>query len=80
MANNRRLIVAITGASGAAYAIRFLQAASSHYDDIYVTLSEQARQVINLETDRSLSPGAVSSEQLLGFPCPPAVPLSMTVW
>ncbi|MCX6378148.1 MAG: hypothetical protein NT023_01510 [Armatimonadetes bacterium] len=38
----RKLVVAITGASGAPYAIRFLQVAIQHYSEIYVALSEQA--------------------------------------
>jgi len=44
-----RLVVAVTGASGAIYAKRFLECASSHFKEIYVVLSEQAQQVIRLE-------------------------------
>ncbi len=68
--NSRRLIVAITGASGAPYAIRFLELAIPHYDEIYLTLSEQARQVIALEAGITLDPNKICAEQLLGFPAP----------
>lgn len=62
-----RLIVAITGASGAPYAIRFLQEATKHYREIYVALSDQALQVISLETERTINPRNLSAERLLGF-------------
>ena len=63
----RRLIVAITGASGAPYAVRFLQEATKHYGEIYVALSDQAMQVISLETGRMVNPRNLSAETLLGF-------------
>ncbi len=66
-AESRRLIVAITGASGAPYAVRFLQIAVQHYDEIYLAVSEQARQVIALETGRSVSFDDQLSDSLLGF-------------
>jgi 4-hydroxy-3-polyprenylbenzoate decarboxylase len=62
-----RLIVAITGASGARYALRFLKCAVKHYREIYLTLSDQALQVINLETDCGVNAGNLSPENLLGF-------------
>ena len=65
---NRRLIVAITGASGAPYAVRFLQEATKHFGEIYVALSDQAMQVISLETGRMVNPRNLSAEALLGFP------------
>lgn len=67
---SRRLVVAITGASGARYALRFLEAAAMHYNEIYIALSDQAYQVINLEAGRTISPKNISAESLLGFPCP----------
>jgi len=70
MPPTRRLIVAITGASGAPYALRFLQAATAHYDEIYVALSEQARQVINLETGANLIANQISARDLVGFEAP----------
>jgi 4-hydroxy-3-polyprenylbenzoate decarboxylase len=63
-----RLIVAITGASGAPYAVRFLQEAVHHYEEIYVALSDQAVQVIGLETGRPIDPRHPSAEALLGAP------------
>jgi flavin prenyltransferase len=65
--SSRRLIVAITGASGAPYAVRFLQIAVQHYDEIYLAVSEQARQVIGLETGRAVTFDDRLSESLLGF-------------
>lgn len=65
-----RLIVAITGASGARYAIRFLEEASKRFNEIYVALSDQALQVIGLETGRGISRATLSAETLLGCPAP----------
>jgi 4-hydroxy-3-polyprenylbenzoate decarboxylase len=65
-----RLLVAITGASGAPYAVRFLELAAHQFREIYVMLTDQAIQVIALETGRKLNPAALSAEDLLGFPCP----------
>ncbi len=62
----KRIIVAITGASGAAYALRFLECAAAHYDEVYVMLSDQARQVIALETGLNLPPGNAAQVQLPG--------------
>jgi 4-hydroxy-3-polyprenylbenzoate decarboxylase len=47
----KRLVVAVTGASGAIYATRFLARAAEHFDEILITLSEQALQVLSTETD-----------------------------
>jgi 4-hydroxy-3-polyprenylbenzoate decarboxylase len=65
----RRLVVAITGASGARYAVRFLEEAVRHYSEIYVALSDQALQVISLETGRLVDAGTLNAESLLGKPC-----------
>ena len=62
-----RLVVAITGASGAPYALRFLQEATRHYKEIYVALSDQALQVISVETGRTVNARSLSSQTLLGF-------------
>ena len=63
-----RLIVAITGASGAIYAVRFLEQAAKHYDQVYLTLSEQALQVAATELDRPVQIGEPTVENLLGRP------------
>ena len=45
----RRLVVAITGASGSIYAVRFLEAALEHYDRIYLTMTENAAGIMRAE-------------------------------
>ncbi len=40
-----RLVVGVTGASGAIYAQRFLRIAAKHFEEIYVTISTQAVDV-----------------------------------
>ena len=65
-----RLVVAITGASGAPYAVRFLQEAVRHYEEIYVAVSDQALQVISLETDRPIDARNLSAQSLLGLDTP----------
>lgn len=66
----RRLVVGVTGASGAIYAQRFLAQAARHFDDIYVTLSRQAVQVAGTELGISLNPAALDIEKWLGRPAP----------
>lgn len=44
-----RLVVAVTGASGAIYAQRFLREAARRYETVYLMLSAQACQVANTE-------------------------------
>jgi 4-hydroxy-3-polyprenylbenzoate decarboxylase len=64
--STRKLVVAITGASGAIYAQRFLIHAVNHYDDIYLCLSEQAIQVAATELGISLNRASFSTEKWLG--------------
>ena len=47
----KRLVVAVTGASGAPYAVRFLEQAARHCDEIYLTLSSNADAVLKTELD-----------------------------
>ena len=47
--STRKLVVAVTGASGAIYAQRFLVHATEHFDEIYLCLSVQATQVASTE-------------------------------
>jgi len=49
-----RLVVAVTGASGALYAVRFLRQAARLYDEVYVTLSDQASMVYATELGHRL--------------------------
>ena len=48
----KRLVVAVTGASGAPYAVRFLSEAARHCDEIFLTLSSNADAVLKTELDR----------------------------
>lgn len=59
-----RLVVAVTGASGAIYARRFLVAASKVFDDVYLTVSGPARQVA--QTELGLGRDFTQSEWLGG--------------
>ncbi len=62
----KRLVVAVTGASGALYAVRFLRQASRHYDEIYVMLSDNAVAVYNTETSGTLT-RPYSAQSYLGI-------------
>lgn len=62
MGQERSLVVAITGASGSVYAVRFLESILEHYDRIYLTISENAATVMRTE----LGIGSVDTEALLG--------------
>ena len=45
----KRLMVAVTGASGAMYAASFLRFACDHYHTVYLTLSENAEAIVSDE-------------------------------
>lgn len=64
--STRKLVVAITGASGAIYAQRLLIHAVNHFDDIYLCLSAQAIQVAATELNISLSREEFSTADWLG--------------
>ena len=66
---DKRLVVAITGASGAIYGVRFLRQAVRHFDEIYVILSTNARAVLATEMDIKVSP-TPTAQQLLGMDSP----------
>src|SRR5579871_3808989 len=63
-----RLVMAMTGASGAIYAVRFLEQAARRYKTIYVMASDQALQVVQTELERPIDPTNLSAEALLGKP------------
>jgi flavin prenyltransferase len=65
----RRLVVAMSGASGAIYGVRFLRQAVRYYDEIYLTLSTNVPDVLATEMDIRLSPSPTARE-LLGFDSP----------
>lgn len=60
-----KLIVGITGASGAIYAVRFLRQAAQHFNEIYVTVSDQALQVANTELGLGVTRSNLSTQTLL---------------
>jgi flavin prenyltransferase len=66
---SRRLVVAMGGASGAIYAVRFLRQAVRHFDEIYLMLSRNATAVLQTEMDIRLSETPTAGE-LLGFDAP----------
>ncbi len=66
MSTPRRLVVAVTGASGALYAVRFLRQAARHYDEIYVMLSGNAPAVFSTETGGRLTPPYTAQDYLGG--------------
>ncbi len=62
-------MVAMGGASGAIYGVRFLQTAVRYFDEVYVTLSSNAPDVLKTEMDICLSESPTAKE-LLGFDAP----------
>ena len=66
---SRRLVVAMGGASGAMYAVRFLRQAVTHYDEIYLTMSRNAHAVLLTEMDIRMSEPPLGSD-LVGFDAP----------
>lgn len=65
-----RLVVAVTGASGAIYAQRFLRQAAERYDEVYLTLSDQAIQVAETELGIHLDRDRFSTADWLGADLP----------
>ncbi|HTQ12167.1 MAG TPA: flavin prenyltransferase UbiX [Fimbriimonadaceae bacterium] len=65
-----RLVVGVSGASGAIYAQRFLRQAASHFREVYLILSEQAAQVAQTELGVELSKKEFSTGSWLGSDYP----------
>lgn len=61
-----KLVVGITGASGAIYAQRFLRCAARHYDEVFLILSDQAIQVSQTELGVAPSRSDFSTKEWLG--------------
>lgn len=61
-----RLVVGVTGASGAIYAQRFLRHAAKHYREIFLIMSEQAFQVASTELEVAISRSEFSTRTWLG--------------
>lgn len=64
------LVVGVTGASGAIYAVRFLRAAVQRYQTVYLILSDQAIQVANHELNLALDRVGFNALSYLGMPAP----------
>ena len=62
----KRLVVAITGASGSIYAVRFLEAVLEQYDRIYLTVTENAVSVIRTELGLDFPTDKMDTQSLLG--------------
>lgn len=65
-----RLVVGVTGASGAIYAQRFLRQAARHYKEVLLVMSEQAFQVAETELGIPLRRSDFDKEAWLGDPAP----------
>jgi hypothetical protein len=68
MERTGKLVVGITGASGALYAVRFLQQAPRYFREVYLICSEQAIQVLQTELELTVTRETLSAETLLGKP------------
>jgi len=68
--SNGRLVVGVTGASGAIYAQRFLIQAARHFAEIYLVMSEQAIQVAQTELGVAPSKKEFSTKEWLGADYP----------
>jgi flavin prenyltransferase len=65
-----KLVVGVSGASGAIYAQRFLRQAAQRYEEIYLILSEQAVQVATTELGVTIDKKNFSTESWLGASYP----------
>ena len=70
MGDESRLVVAMSGASGATYGVRFLHHAIRHFDEVYVILSNNARSVLSAELGVRVSPTEPTALELLGAEAP----------
>ena len=59
-------MVAVTGASGSIYAVRFLEAVLEQYDRIYLTVTENATAVIRAELGLDFPTDKADTRSLLG--------------
>jgi len=61
-----KLVVGITGASGAIYAVRFLQHAAQHFEQLMVITSQHALSVARAELGLDIQPDNLCAQSLLG--------------
>jgi 4-hydroxy-3-polyprenylbenzoate decarboxylase len=61
-----KLVVGITGASGAMYAVRFLQYAAQHFEQLLVIASQHALSVARTELGLDVQPESLCTQSLLG--------------
>lgn len=59
------VVLAVTGASGSAYAVRLLEVLLTGGRDVHLVVSDSARQVLATELDRTIDPADFRIEQLL---------------
>lgn len=64
MPDTGRLVVAVTGASGALYAVRFLRQAARRFARVFVMLSDNAAAVYAAETGRTLTLPLIAPDYL----------------
>lgn len=64
------LVVGVTGASGAIYAVRFLRAVVHKYETVFLVMSDQAIEVANHELNLTLTRERLDGLHYLGFPAP----------
>lgn len=72
MSGSGRLVLGITGASGAIYGIRALQHVAAAFDEVYAIVSPPATVVLKQELGLSVDPERPSAESL-GLPLLPNV-------
>lgn len=65
VSTSKRLVVAVTGASGALYAVRFLRQAVRHFEQVYAIFSDNAPAVFAQELGQPL-PTPFSATDYLG--------------
>lgn len=61
MANGKRLVVGVTGASGAIYAVRFLKACLEYGVDVDLVVSDYGRRLLIEECDFNLKTASVEA-------------------
>lgn len=62
--------MAMTGASGAIYGVRFLRQALHVFEQVYLSVSDQALQILGTELGLGISRQSLSAQTLLGSDSP----------